>query len=462
VAIYYSVAGLTAIFAAAVIPIIIMGVSLEVGKLVATIWLKQNWDTAPILIRTYLIAAIIVLMAITSLGIFGFLSKAHQDQTIPSGDVAAKVSLIDEKIKTERENIDANRKTLTQLDAAVDQVMARSTSEEGAAKSSQIRKSQQKERGQLLADNERSQKAISVLQTEKAPIAAELRKVEAEVGPIKYIAAFFYGETNPTILEKAVTWVIITLIVVFDPLAVILLLASQTSFQQFREREETEEDLKVKEFFERGKEIAQKLDAEARAKADDGPLAETQIEQAKKLYADGPIERTVYEPDDGPLTEDQVEQIKAKVAEQHPYLNEPFKHFENLTPMVAKIEEPPKIDVRVNEYLVDAELIDALEGTVNRLQQENLDMQAEVMVLKKENLTAKIAKHGYSSEGGIIKLADETIPQAEFDRIMNYSKYIQNEEQTEGSRWNAINTKISEEEYIKHAQQNNDNSDHPA
>lgn len=348
VAIYYSVAGLTAIFAAAVIPIIIMGVSLEVGKLVATIWLKQNWDTSPFLIRTYLIAAIVVLMAITSLGIFGFLSKAHQDQTIPSGDVAAKVSLIDEKIKTERENIDANRKTLTQLDAAVDQIMARSTSEEGAAKSSQIRKSQQKERGQLLADNERSQKAISVLQTEKAPIAAELRKVEAEVGPIKYIAAFFYGETNPTILEKAVTWVIITLIIVFDPLAVILLLASQTSFQQFRKREETEEDILssneffphadekerakaavdfhigpdddtfdpsddpgVKEFFERGKEVAQKLDA-----------------------------ASAYEPDDGPLTEDQVKQINAKVAEQHPYLNEPFKHFENLTPMVAKIEEP--------------------------------------------------------------------------------------------------------------------------
>ena len=335
VAIYYSVAGLTAIFAAAVIPIIIMGVSLEVGKLVATIWLKQNWDTSPFLIRTYLIAAIVVLMAITSLGIFGFLSKAHQDQTIPSGDVAAKVSLIDEKIKTERENIDANRKTLTQLDASVDQVMARSTSEEGAAKSSQIRKSQQKERGQLLADNERSQKAISLLQTEKAPIAAELRKVEAEVGPIKYIAAFFYGETNPTSLEKAVTWVIITLIIVFDPLAVILLLASQTSFQDFRKREVPEEDILssneffphadekerakaavdfhigpddpgVKEFFERGKEIAQKLDAEARAKADDGP-----------------IERTEYEPDDGPLTEDQVKQIKKSVIPMELYKPDP-------------------------------------------------------------------------------------------------------------------------------------------
>ena len=342
VAIYYSVAGLTAIFAAAVIPIIIMGVSLEVGKLVATIWLKQNWDTSPFLIRTYLIAAIIVLMAITSLGIFGFLSKAHQDQTIPSGDVAAKVSLIDEKIKTERENIDANRKTLTQLDAAVDQIMARSTSEEGAAKSSQIRKSQQKERGQLLADNERSQKAISLLQTEKAPIAAELRKVDAEVGPIRYIAAFFYGETNPTILEKAVTWVIITLIVVFDPLAVILLLASQTSFQQFRKREVPEEDiLSSKEFFPHADEKERATEAvdfhlgpdDDTFDLSDGPLTAEQLDKEVELFKKSVIPMELFKP--GP-----EEAYQKTLAEQHPYLNEPFKHFENLTPMVAKIEEP--------------------------------------------------------------------------------------------------------------------------
>ena len=236
VAVYYSVAGLTAIFAAAVIPIIIMGVALEIGKLVATLWLKQNWDIVPTLVRTYLLVAIAVLMAITSLGIFGFLSKAHMDQSIPSSDVAAQVSLIDEKIKTERENLDSNRKTLAQLDASVDQVLARSTTEEGATKSAQLRKTQQKERGQILADNERIQRTISALQTDRAPIASTLRKAEVEVEPIKYIAAFFYGETNPTVLEKAVTWVIILLIIVFDPLAVILLLASQISFQDIRKR----------------------------------------------------------------------------------------------------------------------------------------------------------------------------------------------------------------------------------
>ena len=239
VAVYYSVVGLTAIFAAAVVPIIIMGTTLEISKLVATVWLKQNWKTAPLLIKTYLFAAIVVLMVITSMGIFGFLSKAHSDQNLVSGDVLAKIAIYDEKIKTSKENIDADRKQLKQMDEAVDQVMARSDSEKGAEKSVALRRSQSKDRARLLQDIEAEQKTISSLTEERAPIAAEVRKVEAEVGPIKYIAAFFYGSTDQTILEKAVTWVIITLIVVFDPLAVILLLASQISFQEFREREGT-------------------------------------------------------------------------------------------------------------------------------------------------------------------------------------------------------------------------------
>lgn len=239
VAVYYSVVGLTAIFAAAFVPIIIMGTILEVGKLVATVWLKQNWTIAPRSIKVYLITAIIVLMIITSMGIFGFLSKAHLDQGVPTSDVAAKVALIDEKIKIERDNIDVARKALKQLDDAVDQTMARSTSEQGATRSAQLRRNQTRERSQLQADIAKAQNEIKRLNEERAPIASELRKVEAEVGPIKYIAQFFYGETDQTILEKAVTWVIIILIVVFDPLAVMLLLASQISFQNFREREES-------------------------------------------------------------------------------------------------------------------------------------------------------------------------------------------------------------------------------
>ena len=238
VAVYYSVAGLTAIFSAAVIPIIIMGTALEISKLVATVWLKQNWSIAPRSVRAYLAVAIVVLMLITSMGIFGFLSKAHSDQNLVSGDVQSKIAIFDEKIKTEKENIEANRKALKQMDEGVDQVLGRSTDEKGADKAVAMRRSQQKERTRLQNEISQSQKSIAELNDARAPIAAEVRKVEAEVGPIKYIAAFFYGATDNSVLERAVTWVIITIIIVFDPLAVILLLASQISFQKFREEEE--------------------------------------------------------------------------------------------------------------------------------------------------------------------------------------------------------------------------------
>jgi hypothetical protein len=239
VAIWYSVAGLVSIFAAAVIPIIVMGVALEISKLIATVWLKLNWTRAPVFIRTYLLVAIAILMLITSMGIFGFLSKAHSDQSLVSGDVQAKIAVYDEKIKTAKDNIDANRKALKQMDEAVDQVMGRSSDEKGADKAVQIRRSQQKERARLQSEIAAEQKTVAAISEERAPIAAEVRKVEAEVGPIKYIAAFIYGD-NPdaNILEKAVTWVIIIIVSVFDPLAVILLLASQYSFQWFRQARE--------------------------------------------------------------------------------------------------------------------------------------------------------------------------------------------------------------------------------
>jgi hypothetical protein len=239
VAIYYSVAGLVAIFSAAVIPIIVMGVALEISKLAGTVWLKQNWTRAPYFIRAYLLAAIAILMLITSMGIFGFLSKAHSDQSLVSGDVQSRIAIYDEKIKTAKDNIDANRKALKQMDEAVDQVMGRSSDEKGADKAVGLRRAQQKERVRLQSEIAAEQKIVAAVSEERAPIAAEVRKVEAEVGPIKYIANFIYGD-NPdaNILEKAVTWVIIIIVVVFDPLAVILLLASQYSFQWFRKQEE--------------------------------------------------------------------------------------------------------------------------------------------------------------------------------------------------------------------------------
>ena len=233
VAIYYSVVGLTAIFSAAVIPIIVMGSALEIAKLVCASWLKANWDKAPRFLKLYMTSAVVVLMLITSMGIFGFLSKAHNDQNLVSGDVQSKIAVYDEKIKTAKENIDANRKALKQMDEAVDQVMGRSQDEKGADKAVALRRGQAKERTRLLSEITAEQKVIAQLSEERAPIAAEVRKVEAEVGPLKYIAKFIYGEdgANENMLEKAVTWVIILIVIVFDPLAVIMLLGAQMTFQ---------------------------------------------------------------------------------------------------------------------------------------------------------------------------------------------------------------------------------------
>ena len=236
IAAYYSIAGLAAIFAAAVIPIMIMGSILELAKVGVTIWLHEYWTRARWLMKLYLVSAVIMLMLITSMGIFGFLSKAHSDQSLVSGDSQAKVSIFDEKIRTSKENIDANRRALKQMDEAVDQVMGRSADEKGAEKAVQIRRSQNKERARLISEIDTEQKTVAKLNEEAAPLRAEFRKIEAEVGPIKYIAALIYGD-NPdaNILERAVRWVIILLVCVFDPLAIMMLLASTESLKWARE-----------------------------------------------------------------------------------------------------------------------------------------------------------------------------------------------------------------------------------
>ena len=240
IAAYYSVIGLMAIFAASPIPIAIMGGALEFSKLIAASWAYKNWSIAPRFLKYYFTVAVIILMFITSLGIFGYLSKAHNDQTLISGDVSAKIAMIDEKIKVERDNIDVNRKTLKQMDESVDQVMVRSTNEKGAEKAASLRKAQQTERSRILKEIETYNKRISALNEERAPIATEIRKVEAEVGPIKYIAALIYGDSiDSNLLDKSVRFVIILLVLVFDPMAVLLVIAGNFSLRQIaKEKEE--------------------------------------------------------------------------------------------------------------------------------------------------------------------------------------------------------------------------------
>ncbi len=247
IAAWYSILGLTAIFAAAVIPIIIMGSALEIAKVVTTLWLHKYWNRAKWNLKLYLIPAVIALAFLTSMGIFGFLSKAHSDQTLVSGDTSAKVELVDEKIKIARENIAMNQKALEQMNSQVDQLLGRTDDDKGANRAVQVRRQQRAERNRLQNEIGAEQEAIAKLNEEVAPIRAEIRKIEAEVGPIKYIAALIYGDNPDTnLLERAVRWVIILIVFVFDPLALMLVLAAQSSYKwlddDLRNRRKEKED----------------------------------------------------------------------------------------------------------------------------------------------------------------------------------------------------------------------------
>jgi hypothetical protein len=346
VAIYYSVIGLAAIFAAATIPVYIMGGSLEIAKIVCASWLKANWSRIPLLMKWYMTTAVIVLMIITSIGVFGFLSKAHSDQNLVSGEVLSKISLYDEKIKTARENINANRKTLKQMDDAVDQVMARSSSETGADKAVALARSQLKERSRLQSEIQAEQKAIVAFNEERAPIAVQVRQVEAKVGPIKYIAALIYSD-NPdaNILEKAVTWVIMVIVGVFDPLAIIMLLAAQMSFQWLREKKKEESD---------------RLLAESKNNIVE-PAVEDQpdlVEEANAKIAEIEIEPAEFIPPEEPKQPDFD-------SSKHPYLYTGFSSFKDLTPMVHKpdvVDKEPKISVDAVAEFVPATKVELCDG----------------------------------------------------------------------------------------------------
>ena len=230
VAAWYAIAGLVAIFAASAIPIMIMGGLLEASKLVVASWLYRSWNEIPKLFKAYFLTALVVLMLLTSMGIFGFLSKAHLDQAVPTGDSVAKLEIIDDKIKTQKENINVARRTISQLDRQVEETLNRTatdTTNAGVNRSVTIRRQQASERAKLAKEIESAQTEISKLTQERIPLAQEVRKIEAEVGPVKYIAALIYGD-NPdqNLLESAVRIVTLMIVFVFDPLAVLLLVAA--------------------------------------------------------------------------------------------------------------------------------------------------------------------------------------------------------------------------------------------
>jgi energy-converting hydrogenase Eha subunit A len=480
VAEYYSIMGLMAIYPAAIIPIVIMGIVLGIGKISATVWLKQNWEWSPFFLKAYVLPAIVVLMLITSLGVFGYLSKAHSDQSLVSGDVQSKIAVYDEKIRIAKDNIDANRKALKQMDEAVDQVMGRSSDEKGADKAVSIRRSQQKERVRLQSEIASEQKTIAAISEERAPIAAEVRKVEAEVGPIKYIAHLLYGE-NPdaNILEKAVIWVTILIVIVLDPLAVVLLLAAQYSFQRFRQIEEDNGEA-VEEWFRQGKERARQLDEEraneilkagvTNSNSDDAmPIAEgdspqeptdvvgvgttvTTTATVAELETPVPIEQWnewIAEAERAVEAEKQPPVVELTMAEKHPYLNTPFVHFSDLKPMASRVEEYE--EPVIEPAPMPEPTSDMPERPGDYVEQPTFDFEA--LSPEQDYVTIDGQRMHVRAARGLYVQTPKVEERPTFTEVVEpeirFGSYVQNEEQSEGTKWNRV---ISESEYREQAQ----------
>tara|TARA_R110000822_G_scaffold62361_4_gene153816 strand:+ start:826 stop:1782 length:957 start_codon:yes stop_codon:yes gene_type:complete len=229
----YSIIGLATLFAGATMPIIAMGSALEIGKLVAASWLYNNWNSSlvPKTLRAYLFSAVIILVFITSMGIFGFLSKAHLDQVKPTSGNAIKVKVIDSQIKQQETIVIRSEKTLTQLDKSIDVFLQNDFATRGLKE----RKKQEEERTSINLQIKNATDKIVDLTDKKAELQLAQDKIEAEVGPIKYVAELIYGKEDAiSHFDEAVRIVILILIFVFDPLAVLLLIAANISLKQYR------------------------------------------------------------------------------------------------------------------------------------------------------------------------------------------------------------------------------------
>ena len=232
VAAWYSIVGLTAIFAGAVIPIVIMGSVLEIGKLVTAAWLHQNWKTVSLWMKSYLTLSVFLLMVITSLGIFGFLSKAHLEHSISTGGTnELRISNLERQIGNQQRIITNSETVLSQLDAQV-QALIDYDRIRGRSGSIATRKGQAEERQALNESIDAAYIRIEELQTQLTPIQQEKLAIEVEVGPLKYIAELIYGDEAEDYFDEAVRIVILLLIFTFDPLAIVLLLAANQGMAQ--------------------------------------------------------------------------------------------------------------------------------------------------------------------------------------------------------------------------------------
>lgn len=227
---YFSILGLMAIFPASPIAVAAMGGVLEVAKLVTASWVYRNWENANKLLKTYFTIAVVVLSFITSMGVFGYLSKAHIEHTTVGGSAQLKIEQLESKKASAERRLKNAQTSLDTLD--------RLTTAEDVLDANYIRNRQKRERASLNKEIESATADIQTVETDLIPLKTENLKLEAEVGPIKYVAELFYGSGDNATVDKAVRMMIIVLIFVFDPLAILLIIAANMTFLGLTKREE--------------------------------------------------------------------------------------------------------------------------------------------------------------------------------------------------------------------------------
>jgi len=258
---YFSIVGLMTIFAGAALTVMVMAGVLEFAKLVSAAWLHYEWDKINNLVRAYFTTAVLILMFITSMGIFGYLSKAHIDQTVQvGGNNELKIEMLERRIQRQQGIIDDSEKVVSQLDNAVEilQEYDRIRGPDGAIA---VRAAQTEERESLNRTIENAYSKIETLQTELLPLKKQQISLEAEIGPLKYITELVYGKENARDnFDRAVRGIIILLVIVFDPLAVMLLVVSTGAFKRDR--------LKIKPLIDEDQIMRMDLDGNTTSNAD--------------------------------------------------------------------------------------------------------------------------------------------------------------------------------------------------
>lgn len=230
---FFSIIGLATIFAGAYWSVVVMATTLELSKVVAASWIYRQWSIAPFLIRSYMVAAVMTLVFITSMGIFGYLSKAHVEQTInQGGNNEIRIEAIQRRIDRQNGIISDSQLVLGQLDDAVSilQEYDRIRGPDGAIA---VRESQSEERQSLNTAISQAYDTIEELTDELAPLQRQQLELEAEIGPLKYIAELVYGEDRASeYFDSAVRWIIILLVCVFDPLAIVMIIAGNVGLKK--------------------------------------------------------------------------------------------------------------------------------------------------------------------------------------------------------------------------------------